>query len=134
MSLPQRTVHVALGERSYAIEIGTGNLRDAGRFLMTRRKVSHSVIITDANVENRHAMSVAESLSDADMLVDLLVVDPGEASKCAEVLEGLWNKLLDLGADRREGRIDAALEAVARIGIDAESAAGGGRAQGIEVG
>ena len=81
MSLPQRTVHVALGERSYAIEIGTGNLRDAGRFLMTRRKVSHSVIITDANVENRHAMSVAESLSDADMLVDLLVVDPGEASK-----------------------------------------------------
>lgn len=101
MSLPQRIVHVALGERSYAIEIGTGNLCDAGRFLMTRRKVSHSVIITDANVENRHAMSVAESLSDADMLVDLLVVDPGEASKCAEVLEGLWNKLLDLGADRR---------------------------------
>ncbi|MBL9092517.1 MAG: 3-dehydroquinate synthase [Planctomycetaceae bacterium] len=96
-----RTVHVALGERSYPIEIGTGNLRDSGRFLLGRRHVSHAVIITDSNVENRHAMTVAESLSDADMLVDLLVVDPGEASKCAEVLEGLWNKLLELGADRR---------------------------------
>jgi 3-dehydroquinate synthase len=101
MPLPLRTVHVALGERSYPIEIGTGNLPDAGRFLQTRRKVSHAVIITDANVEHRHAMTVAEGLSNADVLVDLLVVDPGEATKCAEVLEGLWNKLLDLGADRR---------------------------------
>jgi len=101
MSLPRRTVHVALGERSYPIEIGTGNLPESGRFLLTRRQVSHSVIITDAHVENRHAMAVAESLSDADITVDLLVVDPGEATKCSEVLEGLWNKLLDLGADRR---------------------------------
>src|SRR5436190_8880258 len=98
--LPRRTVHVALGERSYPIEIGTGNLSDAGRFLLTRRQVSHSVIITDANVENRHAMTVAESLSAADVTVDLLVVDPGEGVKSAEALEGLWNKLLDLGTDR----------------------------------
>lgn len=101
MSLPRRTVHVALGERSYPIEIGTGNLPDAGRYLLTRRKVSHAVIITDANVENRHAITVADALSNADVTVDLLVVDAGESTKCAEVLEGLWNKLLDLGADRR---------------------------------
>jgi 3-dehydroquinate synthase len=101
MSLPRRTVHVALGERSYPIEIGTGNLPEAGRYLLQRQRVTHAVIITDANVENRHAVTVAESLSDADVTVDLLVVDPGEATKCADVLEGLWNKLLDLGADRR---------------------------------
>jgi 3-dehydroquinate synthase len=101
MSFPRRTVHVALGERSYPIEIGTGNLPEAGRYLLQRQQVSHAVIITDANVENRHAVTVAESLNDADVTVDLLVVDPGEASKCAEVLEGLWNKLLDLGADRK---------------------------------
>lgn len=101
MSLPRRTVHVPLGERSYPIDIGTGNLTDAGRFLLTRRKVSHVVIITDVNVENRHALPVAESFSDADMTVDLLVVDPGESTKCADVLDGLWKKLLDLGTDRR---------------------------------
>jgi 3-dehydroquinate synthase len=101
MSFPRRTVHVALGERSYPIEIGTGNLPEAGRYLLQRQHVSHAVIITDANVENRHAVTVAESLSDADMTVDLLVVDPGEATKSAKVLEGLWNKLLDLGADRK---------------------------------
>jgi 3-dehydroquinate synthase len=101
MSLLRRTVHVALGERSYPIEIGTGNLPEAGRFLLTRRKVSHAVIITDVNVENRHALTVADALCEADVTVDLLVVDAGESTKCAEVLEGLWNKLLDLGADRR---------------------------------
>ena len=101
MSLSRRTVHVALGERSYPIDIGTGNLAESGRFLQSRRKVSHVVVITDANVENRHALPVAESLSDADITVDLLVVDPGESTKCAEVLEGLWKKLLELGTDRR---------------------------------
>lgn len=97
----RRTVHVPLGERSYPIDIGTGNLPETGRFLKTRRPVSHAVLVTDANVENRHALRVADSLSDVDVTVDLLVVDPGESTKCAEVLEGLWDKLLDLGADRR---------------------------------
>lgn len=97
----RRTVHVPLGERSYPIDIGTGNLPETGRFLKTRRTVSHAVVVTDANVENRHALRVADSLSDVDVTVDLLVVDPGESTKCAEVLEGLWDKLLDLGADRR---------------------------------
>ncbi len=40
----------------------------------------------------------------------------------------------DLGAHGCEGGIDAALEAIARIGIDAELAAGRGGAGGIEIG
>ena len=40
----------------------------------------------------------------------------------------------DLGAGLGEGRIDAALEAVARIGMDAELAAGRRGAQRIEIG
>ena len=39
----------------------------------------------------------------------------------------------DLGANLREGRINAALEAVARIGNDAELPPRGRRAQGIEI-
>jgi 3-dehydroquinate synthase len=100
MSIPRRTVDVALGERSYPIEIGTGNLSDTGRFLSSRRKVSHSVVIADASVEP-HAAKVAESLQASGIKVDRVSVESGEASKRVAVLETLWNKLLEVGADRK---------------------------------
>jgi len=100
MTNPRRTVHVELGERSYPIEIGTGNLAEAGRFLLSRRKVSHSVVVADTNVE-RHASTVGQSLIAAGLKVEVAVVEAGEASKRASVLEGLWKKLLDFNADRK---------------------------------
>lgn len=100
MTNPRRTVHVELAERSYPIEIGTGNLVEAGKFLLSRRKVSHSVVIADTNV-GLHAAAVAASLEAAGIKVDRVTVEAGEASKRAEVLEGLWNKLLEFGTDRK---------------------------------
>ena len=43
-----------------------------------------------------------------------------------------WRRKIEAGQD--EGRIDAALEAVARIAVDAGLAAGGRRAHGVEIG
>jgi 3-dehydroquinate synthase len=100
MTNPRRTVHVELGERSYPIEIGTGNLAEAGKFLLARRKVSHSVVVADTNVE-RHAATVGQSLIATGLKVEVAVVEAGEASKRADVLEGLWKKLLEFGADRK---------------------------------
>lgn len=95
------TVHVPLGPRSYSIEIGTGNLAASGRFLASCRKASHAVIITDAHVETPHAHAVAASLSAAGMAVDVLVIEAGEASKSVEAADHLWQKLVELGADRK---------------------------------
>jgi 3-dehydroquinate synthase len=95
------TVHVPLGERSYSIEIGTGNLAASGQFLSSRRKVSHAVIITDTHVESPHALQAAASLTAAGIGVDLLVIESGEASKSVESADDLWQKLVDLGADRK---------------------------------
>lgn len=101
MGTTRRTVHVALDERSYPIDIGTGNLGDVGEFLRPLRKVTHSVVIADAAVASVQAATVAASLSAAGIKVDQVTVESGEASKRASVLESLWNTLLESGADRR---------------------------------
>ncbi|MBL9124613.1 MAG: 3-dehydroquinate synthase [Planctomycetaceae bacterium] len=94
-------MHVALAERSYDIAIGTGNLSEAGSLATGLRRVTHAALITDSHVEPTHARTVAESLAAAEIAVDVLVVEPGEATKSVETADALWQKLLEIGADRR---------------------------------
>ncbi len=100
-SRDRRTVAVTLGERSYSIEIGSGILADIARLLTARRPVTHAVVITDGNVEDTHATVVAERLDQADLTVDVIVVEPGEETKSVEIAERLWEQMLELEADRR---------------------------------
>jgi 3-dehydroquinate synthase len=98
--LPE-TVRVNLAERSYDIEIGTGNLAEVGAFLTERAKVSHAVVITDQNVEKPHAEDAAQSIAEEVATADLVVVEPGEESKSISMATALWEKLLQLGTDRK---------------------------------
>ena len=59
------------------------------------------MLITDDNVQKPHAMQVAESIGLEEIEVDVICVEPGEESKSIEMAEGLWQGLLDLGADRK---------------------------------
>jgi 3-dehydroquinate synthase len=93
-------VHVALSERSYDIEIGTGNLADLGSFAHARLGLSRAVVITDENVEPIHGKAAAKSLADV-ATVDLFVMPPGETSKSVDMANSLWHGLLDLAADRQ---------------------------------
>jgi 3-dehydroquinate synthase len=97
---PRRSVYVPLGERGYAIEIGSGNLSQVGPLLVGLRRVSHAIIITDEHVEEPHAAEVAASLIEQKLDVDLVVIEAGELSKTVETASELWQKVLDLGADR----------------------------------
>lgn len=101
MTANLQTIHVRLAERSYDIRIGTGNLGGVGEFLAGLDKTSHAVLITDENVRAPHAETVAASLTDAGVEVDMIVVDPGEASKSVDMAAGLWDGLLEVGADRK---------------------------------
>ncbi|MEK6236341.1 MAG: 3-dehydroquinate synthase [Planctomycetales bacterium] len=94
-------IRVELSERAYDIEIGSENIPRTGAFLTERLDVSHAVLITDENVEQPHAVRVAEGLSLAGLTVDLLVVEPGEATKSLEMYGELLQKMLDLGAGRK---------------------------------
>jgi len=95
------TVRVELGARSYDIIIGSDMLRTASLELGRQTGLTHAVVITDDNVETPHAITVAESLSDADATVDLMVVDAGETSKSVHTAQLLWNRLLQANADRK---------------------------------
>ena len=95
------TISVHLGQRSYEIEIGWGNLAEAGRFLAARTKLQHVVLLTDDHVHKPHAMTAAESIGRQEIEVNVILVEPGEDAKSLEVAESLWQALLDLGADRK---------------------------------
>lgn len=101
MATTTQTVRVNLAERSYDIQIGTGNLAEVGRFLAERAKVTHVALITDDHVQKPYAMQAAECLGEQDIETDVIVVEPGEESKSLEVAEALWQGLLDVGADRK---------------------------------
>ena len=96
-----RTVPVRLAERSYDIQIGTGNLAEVGPAVCNLREVSHAVVITDSNIDETHAATVVESLAAQSARVDMLVVEPGEATKSIDVCDELWQQLLCCGADRK---------------------------------
>ncbi|MFO0790668.1 MAG: 3-dehydroquinate synthase [Pirellulales bacterium] len=95
------TVHVNLGPRSYDIEIGSGNLREAVKFCDAEADDAHTVVITDSNVAEHYVDPVVEPLEELGCEVNVLEVDPGEMSKAPEVATELWEELLDNGADRK---------------------------------
>jgi len=95
------TIRVELSERSYDIRIGSGILEGAGAFVSERLKGKHAVVITDENVRSPHADKVAASLMAAGIRADTLVVPAGEETKSAQQAAALWNRLLELGADRK---------------------------------
>ena len=101
MPTSPQTVRVDLGERGYDIEIDAGNLPRTGRFLAGRGKVSQAIIFTDENIQDPHAVTVAESLVAESIDVAIVAVPPGEKSKSIEVAAGLWEGMLELGADRK---------------------------------
>ena len=101
MSETVKTVCVALAERSYDIQIGSGNLDQIGPFVSDRSGATHAVVITDENVDDPHADRVADHLVEAGLDVDLLVVDAGEASKSIETAATLWESMLQVGTDRK---------------------------------
>jgi 3-dehydroquinate synthase len=95
------TVRVALAERSYDIEIGSGTLGGLPEFLRARSDTDHVVLMTDNIVDELYADAAGDRLVEEGWEVDVLVVDSGETSKCVEVADDLWNALLAEGADRR---------------------------------
>jgi 3-dehydroquinate synthase len=101
MTTTPEIVRVNLAERSYDIQIGHGNLAGVAGFLTRKAKVTHVVLITDDHVHKPYAVAAAENLGEQDIETDIIVVDPGEASKSLEVAGSLWQGFLDLGADRK---------------------------------
>lgn len=95
-----RQIRVDLKERGYDIAIGSGTLAECPQFLAERSNTSHVVLITDTNVDGLYADAVGDRFTDEGLEVEVLVIEPGEESKNADVMIDLWETMLAEGADR----------------------------------
>ncbi|WP_404714349.1 3-dehydroquinate synthase [Sphingomonas sp. MMS24-J13] len=93
-------VDVGLGRRSYPILIEAGLLDRAATHLagMARRK--RLVVVTDENVAAAQLPRFAAGLG--DIVIEPIILPPGEATKSWSVLEQLSDRLLDLGVERSD--------------------------------
>ena len=92
---------VNLLERSYDIQIGSGNLAGLAPFLRERSQATHAVIITDDTVDELYADKLGDQLTDDEWEVHVMVVDPGEESKSGDNAQELWETMLEEGTDRQ---------------------------------
>jgi 3-dehydroquinate synthase len=104
----RQAVHVSLGDRSYDIVIATNELAEIAveldRWLASRGRQRSSrdtcLIVTDRNVVKPHADTVQRSLIAAGWQCDIIVLEPGEPSKSLDVAALLFDRMVELKADR----------------------------------
>jgi 3-dehydroquinate synthase len=94
------TVEVALGDRSYTIRIGAGLLRTCGAELAVLAPRGRMAVVTDANVAALHLPTLVKALHDAGVMVDPIILPPGEATKNWASLQAVTEQLLALGVER----------------------------------
>ena len=95
-----RTIRVELAERSYPIRIGWDTLSRAGAEIARRTRASQAVVISVPPVARRYAPRLERGLRAAGLRPRRLVVPDGDASKRLAVVEKLYHRLVELGADR----------------------------------
>jgi 3-dehydroquinate synthase len=96
----QRTVHVALGGRSYDVLIGPGLLAEAGRLIAARLGKARCGIVTDETVARHHLPVLEESLRAEGRLRGSVILRPGEQTKSFRELAPLSERLLEMGLER----------------------------------
>ncbi len=97
---PSRVLEVDLGERSYPVRIGTGNLALAGPEIARRTGASLAVVVCVPTVARHYAAVLERSLRSAGVRVHRILVPDGDRTKRLAVVERLYQRLLALGADR----------------------------------
>lgn len=95
------TIPVELSERSYDIQIEEDALERSGVALASLGDVSRVLLVTDENVDALYTETVAAALVDRGLDLDVVVIPAGEESKTIEMANSLWERFLEVGADRK---------------------------------
>ena len=99
-SPPASRVVIELGERSYAIAIGTGLIDQAATYADLPR-ASQALIVSNTTVAPVYAEQVRAALSTHYPKVYVLALPDGEAFKTWETLQLIFDALLTHGCDRK---------------------------------
>jgi 3-dehydroquinate synthase len=91
-----KRIAVALAERSYQVCLANGLLDRAGELLAPFGRDGRLVVVADDGAW----AAQGHRLSGSGLTVDPILVPAGEASKSWSTLEGLVERLLDLGVER----------------------------------
>lgn len=102
---PRRRLRVALGARSYAIELGRGTFSRAGAEIARATGARNALIVSVRGVARRYAPALEASLRRAGVAVRTLRVPDGDASKNLAQAERLYRALLRHGADRHSALV-----------------------------
>lgn len=94
------TVHVQLGPRSYDIVVTTGDLPGVGPFARSHVRGPLAVIVTDDNIAV-HAARISSALESAGLNTITVTLPPGEAQKSLTVAGTVFDRLVELHADRQ---------------------------------
>jgi 3-dehydroquinate synthase len=95
------TVRVDLGPRSYDIAIVSGEPDGLGPFIRERVRGSAALVVTDTNARPHAKAAVAALDAVGDFRTHLGTLPPGEEQKALAVVSGLYDRLVELQADRR---------------------------------
>jgi len=94
------SVEIALGDRSYAISIGTGLIDQAATFAALP-SASQALIVSNTAVAPLYAQRVCAAVGAHYPQVHVLVLPDGEAFKTWETLQLIFDALLARGCDRK---------------------------------
>jgi 3-dehydroquinate synthase len=95
------TITVNLRDRSYPIYVGAGILPAIGGLCPSRALSAHGALITNPVVGPLYADQVLSAFAGAGFGLTALEVPDGEEFKSLEQANGLYERLLPLGLDRR---------------------------------
>lgn len=97
------TIHVALGEHAYNIEIAAGLLDKIGpKVVALLPKARRAVIISDTNVAPLYAERLQKTMAAADIPAELITFPAGEQSKNLTVFSQVLEKIAELGLTRSD--------------------------------
>jgi 3-dehydroquinate synthase len=121
-------VNVALGERSYDIAIGRGQLSSLGQKIAGLRPGAKAAIVTDETVARHHLAATEAALADARVEATSVTVPAGESSKSFPRLEIVCEALVAARIERADlvialgggvvGDLAGFAAAVVRRGLD----------------
>lgn len=96
-------VHVSLGERSYSIDIGSGNLGRLGeKIAKIAPQVSGVFVVSNQTVFDLYGATVLRSLNAAQLpRCSHFLIPDGEAHKSWETLYGILSAMLEAKLDRK---------------------------------
>lgn len=98
--MPEKTITVELGDRSYPVYVGNGLLRSLPRLLNDHSVSGPIVVVCDRNVARLHYPAVERLLTSSGYSVVPVILPPGERYKNLGTAGRIYTRMLRAGIGR----------------------------------